>query len=79
MNDSNPRKFIIDADPGVDDAMAIFLALESNRRNEIDILAITLVCGNTPVENQTTNVLRIFEAVPECYGKVSCFFDSVAS
>jgi inosine-uridine nucleoside N-ribohydrolase len=36
------RKVIIDADPGVDDAMSIFVALERHRRREIEILAITL-------------------------------------
>jgi len=65
------RKVIIDTDPGVDDAMAIFVALERHRRHEIEVVAVTLVSGNTKVENQTKNVLRIFETVPECFGSVS--------
>lgn len=65
------RKVIIDTDPGVDDAMAIFVALERHRRLEIEIVAITLVAGNTKVENQTKNVLRILETVPQCFGTVS--------
>jgi inosine-uridine nucleoside N-ribohydrolase len=65
-----PRKFIIDTDPGVDDAMAILMALEAHRRGQIQILAFTLVCGNTKVENQPINMLRILSLIPELYGQV---------
>ena len=37
------RKIIIDTDPGVDDAMAIFFALRSP---ELDVLGLTTVFGN---------------------------------
>ena len=60
-----PRKIVIDTDPGVDDAMAIFVALERHRRREVDILAVTLVNGNTDVDNQVKNIRRIFATVPE--------------
>src|SRR5271156_3012423 len=40
-----PRRIIIDTDPGIDDAMAIFLALRSP---ELKVEAITPVCGNVP-------------------------------
>ena len=65
-----PRKLIIDTDPGVDDAMAIFMALEAHRRGQVEIVAFTLVSGNTKVENQPLNMLRILSLVPELYGKV---------
>lgn len=39
------RKFIIDADTGSDDAVAILMAL---REQTIDVLGITLVSGNVP-------------------------------
>lgn len=39
------RKVIIDCDPGIDDALALILAIKSN---EINILGITIVSGNVP-------------------------------
>ena len=41
------RKVIIDCDPGIDDSLAIMLALKSP---EIEVIGITIVCGNSPVE-----------------------------
>jgi purine nucleosidase len=52
------RKIIIDADPGIDDAMAILTAFRSP---ELDILGITTVFGNTEVEYCSTNALRLAE------------------
>lgn len=55
------RKVIIDTDPGHDDAMAIMLAVESN---ELNILALTTVSGNSTIENTTRNaryVLNLLE------------------
>ena len=43
-----PRKLIIDCDPGQDDAVALFLALSSP--DELDVLGITTVAGNVPLE-----------------------------
>jgi purine nucleosidase len=42
------RKLIIDCDPGQDDAVALFLAMSSP--DELDILGITTVAGNVPLE-----------------------------
>jgi purine nucleosidase len=42
------RKIIIDCDPGQDDAVAIFLALASS--DELELLGITVVCGNVPLD-----------------------------
>jgi inosine-uridine nucleoside N-ribohydrolase len=55
---SNPRRIIIDTDPGVDDAMAIFLALRSP---ELKVEAITPVSGNVPLELTLPNALRLVE------------------
>ena len=44
---SNPRKIIIDTDPGQDDAVAILLALASPE--DLDVLGITAVAGNVPL------------------------------
>lgn len=43
-----PRKIIIDCDPGQDDAVALFLAMASP--DELELLAITTVAGNVPLE-----------------------------
>lgn len=37
------RKVIVDCDPGIDDALAIILALKSK---EIEVIGITTVSGN---------------------------------
>jgi purine nucleosidase len=47
------RKIIIDTDPGQDDAAAIMLALGSPE--ELDVLAITTVAGNVPLELTSKN------------------------
>lgn len=54
------RRFIIDTDVGGDDAAAIVMAL---REPSIEILGITTLGGNVPIENTTKNALQ---AVEEC-------------
>ncbi len=54
-----PTKVILDMDVGVDDSLAILLALRSP---ELEILGITAVAGNAPLENTSVNVLRVLEA-----------------
>lgn len=49
-------KVIYDTDPGVDDAMALLLALSSP---EIEIIGLTTVFGNTNVEGTTRNALNL--------------------
>jgi purine nucleosidase len=49
---------IIDCDPGVDDAIAILLALVSPK---LDVRAITVVCGNLPLSSTSRNALQILE------------------
>ena len=51
-----PRKIIIDTDPGQDDAFAILLALASPE--DLDVLAVTAVAGNAPL-NWTERNARI--------------------
>lgn len=50
------QKVIIDADPGIDDAMALLLAVNSP---ELDILGITIAEGNVPTDLGTINALKI--------------------
>ena len=47
------RKIIIDCDPGQDDAVALFLAFASP--DELDLLGITTVGGNVPLELTARN------------------------
>lgn len=53
-----PRKIIIDTDPGQDDAVAILLAVASS---ELEILGITTVAGNVPLDLTTKNARIICE------------------
>jgi len=53
------RKIIIDTDPGQDDAIAILTALASP--DELDVLGITTVGGNVPLELTTKNALMMVE------------------
>ncbi len=52
------RRIIIDTDPGHDDAFAILAALASP---ELEVLAITTVAGNVPLDKTTYNALRLRE------------------
>jgi purine nucleosidase len=51
-------RIILDTDPGVDDALTILLALASP---EIQLEALTTVCGNIGVEKTTRNALAVLE------------------
>ncbi|WP_374020224.1 nucleoside hydrolase [Paenibacillus thiaminolyticus] len=51
-------KIIIDADTGIDDAVAILYGLTCGKA---DIVGITTVFGNIPVEQATDNTLRILK------------------
>ncbi len=53
-----PFRVIIDTDPGVDDALALLLALRSP---ELKIEGITPVAGNVPLELTLPNALRMVE------------------
>lgn len=51
------RKIVIDTDPGIDDAIAILLALSA--KEELDVLALTTVSGNADIEKVTRNACKI--------------------
>jgi inosine-uridine nucleoside N-ribohydrolase len=57
-SDRGPFRVIIDTDPGVDDALALLLAMRSP---ELKIEAITPVAGNVPLELTLPNALRMVE------------------
>jgi inosine-uridine nucleoside N-ribohydrolase len=52
-------KVILDVDPGIDDAIALLIALNS----ATNIAGITTVHGNVEVEKTTWNVVRILQAL----------------
>lgn len=52
------RKVIIDCDPGIDDALALILAISSP---EIEILGITIVSGNVNVRKGAKNAKKVLK------------------
>ena len=52
------RPFLIDTDAGSDDAVAILMAL---RHPDVDVLALTVVAGNVPLEQGVQNSLYFAE------------------
>lgn len=56
----SPRRILLDTDAGVDDALAIILAMRSP---ELQVEAITTVSGNVHVDLCTENVLRILDVL----------------
>ena len=52
----NPRPVVIDTDPGIDDALAIVLALRSP---ELQVELVTTVAGNTGLRAATDNARRM--------------------
>lgn len=48
-----PRKVILDVDPGIDDAVALAMALFDPR---LEVLAVTATGGNVPPEQATANL-----------------------
>lgn len=55
---TEPKKIIIDTDPGIDDAMAIFLALRSP---EVEVIGLTTIYGNVYTTLATRNALHLLE------------------
>lgn len=51
------RRIIIDCDPGADDAITLFLAVASP--DEFDILGVTTVAGNVPLDLTSRNALGL--------------------
>ena len=53
-----PKRFILDTDTGVDDAMALLFILRSP---ELELEGVTTVYGNSTVDNCTRNALTVLE------------------
>ncbi|KRL14710.1 nucleoside hydrolase [Schleiferilactobacillus perolens] len=56
MSTQTPKPTIISTDPGIDDAVAIAVALASD---QLDIQLITPLAGNVDLENTTHNTLQL--------------------
>jgi purine nucleosidase len=54
----NPKRLIIDTDPGIDDSLAILLALASP---EVKLEALTVVSGNSTAQQGVINALGVLE------------------
>ncbi|MCH8298002.1 MAG: nucleoside hydrolase [Chloroflexi bacterium] len=54
-----PVRLLIDTDPGVDDAIAILMALASP---DVEIAGLTTVGGNVPLARSTRNALALLQA-----------------
>ncbi len=52
MEKGNVQRIIMDMDPGIDDALALILALKSP---EVQVIGISTVAGNTPVALASAN------------------------
>ncbi|HYL81194.1 MAG TPA: nucleoside hydrolase [Candidatus Acidoferrum sp.] len=52
------RRVLLDVDTGVDDALALMLAIRSP---ELEVVGITTVSGNVPVARSTANTLLVLE------------------
>ena len=59
----SPKRVLIDTDPGVDDAMALLLALNSP---ELKVEAITVVSGNVDSRQGLENALKIVSLNGRC-------------
>lgn len=60
---ATPQRVIIDTDPGIDDAMAILLALNSP---ELKVEALTVVPGNVDGKQGLENALKIVSLASRC-------------
>jgi len=61
--EATPQRVIVDTDPGIDDAMAILLALHSP---ELKVEALTVVPGNVDGTQGLKNALQIVSLAGRC-------------
>lgn len=54
------KKIILDCDPGMDDSMAIVMAAKAS---QLELLAVTAVNGNYPVDITSTNARKVLEMI----------------
>ncbi|HJY43743.1 MAG TPA: nucleoside hydrolase [Propionibacteriaceae bacterium] len=54
-----PRRILVDVDTGTDDALAILYAL---RHPELEVLGISCVAGNVPIDKVVINTCKVLDA-----------------
>ncbi|PHH58980.1 hypothetical protein CDD81_3968 [Ophiocordyceps australis] len=59
-----PRKVIIDTDPGVDDIMAMLLALSASS-DELEVSMLSVTYGNVPLQCCLRNVVALFHVLEQ--------------
>ncbi len=67
-----PKRILFDTDPGIDDSLAILLALASP---ELKVEGISVVHGNCSVDQALTNALSVLELVKANYIPVARGFE----
>jgi inosine-uridine nucleoside N-ribohydrolase len=55
-----PTPILLDCDPGHDDAIAIVMA---HRSSAIELVGVTVTCGNAELERTVSNALRVLDLV----------------
>ena len=54
-------KLLPDVDTGIDDALALFLLSEAEKKGQLEIVGCTTVGGNAEVAQTSLNTLKIWE------------------
>ena len=66
------KKILIDTDPGMDDTLAIVLAVKSQA---VGLLGISSVAGNYPIDVTTRNALKTLELLKRTDLPVAVLYD----
>lgn len=70
---SNSELVIYDTDMGTDDAWALFMLLKAEKKYNVKLLGVTVVHGNTTLENAAENALRVLSSADRLdVSKVIC-------
>jgi len=59
----NKDLYILDCDPGIDDAMALLQLLTAKKSGQAELLCISIVKGNCSLENGVRNACRVLDTV----------------
>lgn len=57
------KYIIFDTDMGTDDAWALIMLAKASSLRDFQIIGITLVHGNTDIDNCAINTMRVLEAI----------------
>ncbi len=58
------RRFVVDCDPGVDDAIALLMVISECSRNDDDqLLAVTTTHGNVGLDQTTLNACKVLDVL----------------